>query len=86
MSDVKHTNLHYSLYKNLFISEADARTIRDFAALELASDPLHSVPNAYILAVLNFIDGLGRFDGTGLCIVSAQRRAELADRALTSRK
>lgn len=85
MSDVQHTNLHYSIYKNLFISEVDCSNIRDAAALILSADPLDSVCNAYIGATIAYLDKVSLLATLTQCPLVAQRRAELADRALKKR-
>lgn len=72
------SNLRHTVHHALFISEADTSTIRDAALNILQSDAFSSVPNAYIEAVLQYLDERGHLDIAALNLEAACRRAEVA--------
>lgn len=79
------SNVRYTLFKRLFISEDEVAQIRSHAVDIINEDPLACVPNAYIEATLNFLyhrdhlTNLDKLDADG-----ALRKAELASHFRTS--
>ena len=71
--------MRYTLFKKLFISEADVAHIRSHAVDIINEDALSAVPNAYIEATLNYLYTKGYLSSLdALDADSALRKAELA--------
>lgn len=68
----------YTLYKRLFISEADTTLIRSNAVDIISRDPSHSIPNAYIEATLAYLDSKNMLSIEHLDADSGARLAEIA--------